>query len=94
VSGRKIQLVLDDEAIAILEAVQKATGAGSISEVLRDALGVYSALQKLLAPSEHLQLALVDRVEGVLQVLQIPSLMRGRGVVVGLVQPLGNGRAP
>ena len=72
---KKVQLVLDVEAQDILEKLKESTGAESQAHVLRNALGVYSALYDLLkkgGPSTHL--ALVDRSRNEMQQLSIPSL--------------------
>jgi hypothetical protein len=79
---KKIQLVLDEEAQATLEGLVEATHAESMAHVLRDALGVYNSLHKLLSESPSAQLALVDRVRQELQELNIPSL-QGKHVVQG-----------
>lgn len=71
---KKIRLVLDDEAQATLEVLKTATHAESMAHVLRDALGVYSALHEMLRESPGTQLALVDHVRHELQELNIPSL--------------------
>lgn len=41
-TNKKIQLVLDEEAQAVLSQLQINTRAETMAEVLRDALGVYN----------------------------------------------------
>jgi hypothetical protein len=86
---KKIQLVLDDEAVKTLEDLQAVTGAGSMTEVLRDALGVYSSLRELLTRGDgHHQLAIVDKAAGEFQELTIPSFQK-TPVVAGIKGTLG-----
>lgn len=73
---KKIQLILDEQAQETLAKLVESTGAESMAHVLRDALGVYSSLHEMLTPS--LELALINRSEGVFQELAIPSLRRER----------------
>lgn len=75
--------VAGSSLIEPLAALQEATGAGSMAEVLRDALGVYNSLRDMLASGGQKKLALVDRNAGELQELFIPSLMRGAAIVPG-----------
>lgn len=84
---KKIQLVLDDDAVKTLSELQAMTGAGTMTEVLRDALGVYSSLRELLSRSQGGQLAIVDKVAGEFQELTIPSFQR-TPVVAGLKSSL------
>jgi len=85
---KKIQLVLDDEAVKTLSELQAVTGASTMTEVLRDALGVYSSLRELLSRSSGTQLAIVDKSIGEFQELTIPSFQR-TPVVAGLKSALG-----
>lgn len=78
---RKIQLVLDREAQATLAALQNATGAGSMTEVMRDALRVYNSLRDMVQDGRK-GLALVDRNAGEMQEIVIPSLMRKAAPIV------------
>jgi hypothetical protein len=83
-SKKKIQLVLDEEAQTTLEALRHATGAASMAEVLRDALGVYNSLRDMLAAEgQNRRLALIDRSAGEMQELIIPSLMKNTAIVGG-----------
>lgn len=91
-TAKKIQLVLDEEAQNTLAELQLATGAASMAEVLRDALGVYNSLRHMLAADQRKSLAMVDRGAGQMQELLIPSLMRGRHVAAGTPEKIG-GRA-
>lgn len=75
-SRKRIQLVLDAEAQKVLEKLQAATGANSMAEVLRDALGVYDSLHEMLAEDEQNTLAIVDRKRSRMQELHVPSLAR------------------
>lgn len=89
---KKIQLVLDEEAQATLQALQDSTGAGSMAEVLRDALGVYNSLRDMLTDGGgQKRLALIDRSAGELQELIIPSLLRGTAIVPGARSPMSGG---
>ncbi len=83
--SKKLQLVLDEESLTVLQALQTATGAASMAEVLRDALGVYSSLQTMLEAQPQQKLALIDREAGTMQELFVPSLLRRRYVVAGEV---------
>jgi hypothetical protein len=85
---KKIQLVLDEDAQAALEALVKATHAESMAHVLRDALGVYNSLYELLSANGTAQLALVDKTRHELQELQIPSL-RSTHIVAGAKTSIG-----
>lgn len=72
--GKRVELVLDDEALAALESLQSKTRAGSIADVLRAALGVYNSLQDMLSRGDGKRLALLDRGAGEFTELAIPSL--------------------
>lgn len=84
--SKKIQLALDEEAVSTLELLLQQTGAQSMAEVLRDALGVYSSLRDLLAGNAGCELALIDRRAGEFQALTIPSFQRSH-VVLGVKGP-------
>jgi hypothetical protein len=86
---KKIQLVLDEEQQTTLDALRDATHAESMAHVLRDALGVYSALHELLRErGPEAQLAVIDRAKQEFQELNVPSL-QGKHVVPGAKAPIG-----
>jgi len=73
-ANKRINLELDDQAQSTLERLQKATNE-SMAHVLRDALGVYSALRDLLSENgPEAKLAIINRARHELQELSIPSL--------------------
>lgn len=80
---QRIQILLDEDAQTTLTVLQEATGARSMAEVLRDALGVYNSLHEMLSEPGKC-LALVNREAGEMQELFIPSLMRSAAPLVKL----------
>lgn len=76
-SGKTVQLHLDQEVLDMLDRLQSATGARSLIEVFRDALGVYFALHAMRSEYPGKVLALVDHVAGEMQELHIPTLTPG-----------------
>jgi hypothetical protein len=77
-SKKKIELVLDDEAMSALAVLQNETTADNLAEVLRDALGVYRSLRDLLGRDGDKRLAIVDSTFGELRELTIPSFQKLR----------------
>lgn len=87
-SKKKIQLVLDEQALNTLESLRVATHAESMAHVLRDALGVYNSLYELLRENgSGAQLAIIDRARQEMQELSVPSL-QGKRIVAGAKAPL------
>lgn len=74
-TSRKIQLVLDEDAVATLTTLQELTGARSMTEVIRSALAVYKSLHEFAHADERC-LALVDREAGTMQELIILPFRR------------------
>ncbi len=81
---KRIQLVLDANAQETLEALQRRTGATSMTEVLRDALGVYNSLAGIVLDHGGV-LCSLDRARQEFQELTIPSLHRGHVVSLGVL---------
>lgn len=77
--SKKVQLVLDDDAVECIEALQAATGASGMSEVLRDALGLYNELFKMTRDKTR-TLAMLNRQAGEFQELSVPSFERMQAV--------------
>lgn len=84
---KKIQLVLDEEAQSVLADLVESTNADSMAHVLRDALGVYNGLYKILSHSTGV-LAVVDRQRNEFQELSITSFAQPASIRMGNRNPL------
>lgn len=80
--AKRIQVEFDDHSHTQLAELQSKTGK-TMACVIRDALGVYSALRELLSENgPEAKLAIINRARHELQELSIPSLSECHVAVV------------
>lgn len=73
---KRVQLVIDEYTVDLLERLRSDTRAASTTEVLRDAIGAYSSLRELLFSKPGLEIGIIDRSRGEFMPLVIPSFHR------------------